>query len=88
MRGDERCFFILYLLWQSLKKYLNAHSFVIIIRGKLIFVRRIEVHKGIKYSMSEMTLVKVQVKIEGHKGQILSQNLDLTYFQHLSFGKL
>ena len=31
----------------------------------------------------KMTLVQVKVTIEGHKGQILGQNLDLTYFQHL-----
>ena len=30
-----------------------------------------------------MTLVKVKVTIECHKGQILGQNLDLNYFQHL-----
>ena len=37
--------------------------------------------------MSEMTLVKVKVTIEGHKGQILGQNSDLT-FNTLHFGKL
>ena len=31
-----------------------------------------------------MTLVKVKVIIEGHKGQILGQNSDLTYFQHMA----
>ena len=33
-----------------------------------------------------MTLVKVKVTIEGHKGQILGQNSDLTYTWH--YGKL
>ena len=28
-----------------------------------------------------MTLVKVKFTVEGHKGQIFDQNLDLTYFQ-------
>ena len=32
-----------------------------------------------------MTLVKVKVIIEGHKGQILGQNSDLTHFQHIAF---
>ena len=31
------------------------------------------------------TLVKVKVTIEGYKGQILAQYLDLTSFQHLQF---
>ena len=35
--------------------------------------------------MPEMTLVKVKVIIEGHKGQILGQNSDLTDFQHIAF---
>ena len=34
-------------IWQSLKKDLNDHGFVIIIRRKLIFGRMTEVHKGI-----------------------------------------
>ena len=38
--------------------------------------------------MSEMTLVKVKVTIEGHKGQILGQNSDLTDFQHIAFWKI
>ena len=38
-----------------------------------------------KYYVLEMTLVKVKVKIEGHKYQILGQNLDLTHFQHMAF---
>ena len=38
--------------------------------------------------MLEMTLVKVKVKIKGHKGQILGQNSDLTYFQHMAFGEI
>ena len=38
--------------------------------------------------MLEMTLVKVKVKIEGHKGQILGQNSDLTYFQHMALWSL
>ena len=38
--------------------------------------------------MSEITLVKVKVTIEGHKGQILGQNPDLTYFQHLAFQEI
>ena len=29
-----------------------------------------------------MTLGKVKVTMEGHKGQTLGQNLDFTYFQH------
>ena len=29
-----------------------------------------------------------QVTIEGHKGQILGQNLDLTYFQHMAFWEI
>ena len=32
-----------------------------------------------------MTLVKVKVTVEGHKGQILGQNSDLTFFQHMAF---
>ena len=37
-----------------------------------------------------MTLVKVKVKvtIEGHKGEILGQISDLTYFNTWHFGKL
>ena len=35
--------------------------------------------------MLDMTLVKVKVTIEGHKGQILGQNSDLTFFQHMAF---
>ena len=35
-----------------------------------------------------MTLVKAKVKIEGHKGQILGQNSDLTYFQHMAFWEI
>ena len=31
-----------------------------------------------------MTLVRVKVTMEGHKGQILGQNSDLTYFQHVA----
>ena len=37
-------------IWQSLKKNINAHGFVIIIRGKLIFGRITEVHEGINSS--------------------------------------
>ena len=32
-----------------------------------------------------MTLVKAEVTIEGHKDQILGQNSDLTFFQHMAF---
>ena len=35
-----------------------------------------------------MTLVKVKVTIEGHKGQILGQNSDLTFFQHMAFWEI
>ena len=35
-----------------------------------------------------MTLVKVKVTIEGHKGQIWGQNSDLTDFQHIVFSKI
>ena len=35
-----------------------------------------------------MTLVKVKVSIEGHKGQILGQNSDLTYFQHMALWEI
>ena len=35
--------------------------------------------------MSEMTLVKVKVIIEGHKGQFLGQNSD---FQHIAFWEI
>ena len=42
-----------------------------------------EVHRGIIALNAKMTLVKVKVTIECHKGQILGQNLDLNYFQHL-----
>ena len=35
-----------------------------------------------------MTLVKVKVTIEGHKGQILGQNSDLTDFQHIAFWEI
>ena len=35
--------------------------------------------------MLEMTLIKVKVTIEGHKGQILGQNSD---FQHMAFWEL
>ena len=35
-----------------------------------------------------MTLVKVKVTIEGHKGQILGQISDLTYFQHMAFWEI
>ena len=35
-----------------------------------------------------MTLVKVKVTIEGHKGQILGQNSDLTYFQHMALWEI
>ena len=34
-------------IWQSLKKDLNAHGFLIIIHRKLIFGRMTEVHEGI-----------------------------------------
>ena len=37
-------------IWQSLKKDLNAHSFVIIICRKLIFGRMTEIHEGINTS--------------------------------------
>ena len=33
-------------------------------------------------------LCKVKVTIEGHKGQILGQNSDLTYFQHMAFWEI
>ena len=33
--------------------------------------------------MWKLTLDKVKVTLEGHKGQIFALNLDLTYFQHL-----
>ena len=32
-----------------------------------------------------MTWVKVKVTIKGHKGQILGQISDLTYFHHISW---
>ena len=35
-----------------------------------------------------MTLVKFKVTIEGHKGQILGQNSDLTYFQHMALWEI
>ena len=35
-----------------------------------------------------MTLVKVKVTIEGHKGQILGQILGLTYFQYMAFWEI
>ena len=35
-----------------------------------------------------MTLVKVKVITEGHKGQILGQNSDLTNFQHIVFWEI
>ena len=38
--------------------------------------------------MLEMTLIKVKVTIEGHKGQNLGQNSDLTYFQHMAFWEI
>ena len=38
--------------------------------------------------MLEMTLIKVKVTIEGHKCQILGQNSDLTYFQHMAFWEI
>ena len=38
--------------------------------------------------MSEITLVKVKVIIEGHKGQILGQNSDLTDLQHIAFWEI
>ena len=34
--------------------------------------------------MLDITLVKVKVKIEGHKGQILG----LTFFQHMAFWEI
>ena len=37
-------------IWQSLKKDVNAHGFVIIIRRKLIFGRITEVYEGINTS--------------------------------------
>ena len=82
VKGQRSC-----EIWQSVKKDLNAHGFVIIIRRKLIFGRMTEVHKGIN-NMLEMTLVKVKVEIEGHKGQILGQNSDLTCFQHMAFWEI
>ena len=45
VKGQRSC-----EIWQSLKKKLNAHGFVIIIRRKLIFGRMTEVHKGINTS--------------------------------------
>ena len=45
VKGQRSC-----EIWQSLKKDLNAHGFVIIIRRKLIFGRMTEVHKGINTS--------------------------------------
>ena len=33
-------------------------------------------------------MVKVKVSIEGHKGQIWSQNSDLTYFQHMALWEI
>ena len=39
-------------------------------------------------SLWKMTLVKVKVTIEGHKGQILDQNSDLTYFQHMALWEI
>ena len=35
-----------------------------------------------------MTLVRVKVTMEGHKGQILGQNSDLTYFQHVALWEI
>ena len=35
-----------------------------------------------------MTLVKVKVTKEGHKGQILGQNSDLTYFQRMALWEI
>ena len=35
-----------------------------------------------------MTLVKAKVTIEGHKGQILGQNSDLTVFKHIAFWEI
>ena len=45
VKGQRSC-----EIWQSLKKKLNTHGFVIIIRRKLIFGRMTEVHKGIDTS--------------------------------------
>ena len=38
--------------------------------------------------LCKMTLVKVKATIEGHKGQILGQILELTYFQHMAFWEI
>ena len=35
-----------------------------------------------------MILVKVKVTIEGHKGKILGQISDFTYFQHIAFWEI
>ena len=45
VKGQRSCEIL-----QSLKKNLNAHGFVNIIRRKLIFGRMTEVHKGINTS--------------------------------------
>ena len=42
VKGQRSC-----EIWQSLKKDVNAHGFVIIIRRKLFFGRMTEVYKGI-----------------------------------------
>ena len=38
--------------------------------------------------LCKMTLVKVKVTIVGHKGQILGQISDMTYFQHMAFWEI
>ena len=75
-------------IWQPLKKDIKSHSFVTVCRQKLIFGRMREVHRGIIAFLWKMTLVKVKVTIEGHKGQILGQNSDLTYFQHMALWEI
>ena len=45
VKGQRSC-----EIWQSLKKNLNTHGFVIITRRKLIFGRMTEVHEGMNTS--------------------------------------
>ena len=45
VKGQRSC-----EIWQSLKKDLNAHGFVSIVRRKYIFCRMTEVHRGMNTS--------------------------------------
>ena len=62
---------------------MKSHSSFTVSCQKLIFGRMTEEQRGHNSFLCKMTSVKVKVTIKGHKGQILGQNLDLSYFPHL-----